>query len=271
MLAQEEFWLPAELADLADRLRRPFRRRPREEDIRAGIMQRDDLRVDRGIADLIGLVGDDHAGLVAEPVLQTLELVLAGVVVLPEHRDLAVRKVIADVFGVDPALALVIRLEAHRPGKVPGIAELGAAGRDEELRHLLGVHIFHDRGVRGCAERLEDQQNLVALDQLARLLDRLRRRIGVVIADEVDLAAVDAALVVDHPEERGLSLSDHAIGRGRPAIGHDVADLDVGVAGAGVVFLLRRGRCRGQHYGSKHGEGSKVLATTRHRSLPCIL
>ena len=56
------------------------------------IVQGDDLGIDGGVAHFIGFVGDDHAGLGAETVLQALELILAGVVVLPEHRDLAVRE-----------------------------------------------------------------------------------------------------------------------------------------------------------------------------------
>ena len=79
------------------------------------------------------------------------------------------------------------------------------------------------------------------LDQLARQLDRLRRAVAVVVGDEVDLAAVDAALVVDHLEVGGDRLADRAVGRGRPAVRHGVADLDLGVARARVVFLLRRG------------------------------
>jgi len=39
------------------------------------------------------------------------------------------------------------------------------------------------------------------LDEAARLLDRLRRAVAVVDADEFDLAAVDAAVVVDHAEK----------------------------------------------------------------------
>src|SRR2546430_7949344 len=39
-------------------------------------------------------------------------------------------------------------------------------------------------------------QHLVALDQLAHLLHRLGRRVTVVIGDEVDLTAVDAAFGV---------------------------------------------------------------------------
>ena len=91
----------------------------------------------------------------------------------------------------------------------------------------------------GVPSELKMKQNLVALHQLARLLDRFRRAVAVVIADEVDLAAVDAAFGVDLLEVGLFGLADHAIGGGRTAIGHDVADLDLGVGGAGVVFLLR--------------------------------
>ena len=129
-------------------------------------------------------------------------------------------------------------------GKVLRIAPLGCAGGDEQLRHLLGVHVFLDRRIRRRAEALEDQQDLVALDQLARLLDRLGRAVAVVVGDEVDLAAVDAAFGVDLLEIGRDRLADQAVGRGRTAIGIDVADLDLGVAGAGIVFLLRERRGR---------------------------
>jgi hypothetical protein len=68
-----------------------------------------------------------------------------------------------------------------------------------------------------CPAAVEQQQHLVLLDELARLLDRLRRAVAVVVADEVDLAAVDAALLVDHLEVRGDRLADRAVGRGRAA------------------------------------------------------
>ena len=44
-----------------------------------------------GLGRLVALLGDDHrGGLVAEPVLQALQVVLAVIVVLVEHRDLGV-------------------------------------------------------------------------------------------------------------------------------------------------------------------------------------
>jgi hypothetical protein len=40
------------------------------------------------------------------------------------------------------------------------------------VRHFLGVHVFLDRRIGRRAQRLEDQQHLVAFDELARLFDR---------------------------------------------------------------------------------------------------
>jgi hypothetical protein len=72
----------------------------------------------------------------------------------------------------------------------------GAAG-EEELWHLLGIHVSLHCRIGGGARRLEDKQDLVAFNELARLLDRLGRAVGVVVADEIDLTAVDTALSVD--------------------------------------------------------------------------
>jgi hypothetical protein len=49
---------------------------------------------------------------------------------------------------------------------------------------------------------VQHQQHTVFLAQLAHLLDGFRRRIGVIVRYEVDLAAVDAPLIVQHPEIR---------------------------------------------------------------------
>jgi hypothetical protein len=122
------------------------------------------------------------------------------------------------------------------------------------LRHLLRIHVFLDRRIRRRAERIEDEQHLVALDQLARLLDGFRRAVAVVIADEIDLAAVDAALGIDLLEVGLCGLADHAVGRSGSAIWRDAANLDFGIGGAGVVFLLRERAAAG--YG-KHRDGSR--------------
>jgi hypothetical protein len=65
------------------------------------------------------------------------------------------------------------------------------------------------------------------------------------------LGAAPLAILISH------CLADDAIGRCRPTIGHDVADLDLGVAHAGTVLLLS-GCAAGEHYeqGGKHHEFS---------------
>src|SRR2546423_1501950 len=157
-----------------------------------------------------------------------------------------------DIGRVDPRFGPVVRLPPDGPREVLGIAPARRAGGDEQLRHLHGVHVFLDCGVARGAERREDQELLVAFDQLAGLLHRLRRAVGVIVGDEIDLAAVDATGVVDHPEIGTHRLADDAISRRRPAVWHDVADLDFGVGRAGIVFFLRgrrHGSCSDDQYG----------------------
>ncbi|MGY3078460.1 hypothetical protein ACVWZZ_004868 [Bradyrhizobium sp. LM6.10] len=106
------------------------------------------------------------------------------------------------------------------------------------MRHLLGIEIFLHGCVHGRADDLEGQEHLVAFDELANLLHGFRRRIGVVILDQIDLAAVDAALVVDHLEIGSLGLADRRIGRRRSRKRHRLAHLDLGVTGARIIFFL---------------------------------
>ena len=195
--------------------------------------RRDDLRIDRGLGVLVGSLLHDHAGVIrAETGLQPDEVVLAEVVVGVEHRDLGVRLGRQNVLGVDARLRLVAGVVADRPGKMLRVVPLGRAGGDEELRHLFVVAIGPDRGVGRSAQRLEQERHLFLLDETADLLDRLRRAVAVVEADQIDLAAIDPALLVDHLEIGGLGAPDHAIGGSRAAIGHGLPDLDLGVGDA---------------------------------------
>jgi hypothetical protein len=65
---------------------------------------------------------------------------------------------------------------------------------------------------------------IIPFDELAHHLDRLRWAVRVVVADEVDLAPVDA-LVVDLLEAGGDGLADRPVGRGIAAVRGGVADL----------------------------------------------
>src|SRR5260370_17965347 len=85
---------------------------------------------------------------------------------------------------------------------------------------------------------MEDEQHLLLLDQLAHLLHRLGRAVAVVERDEVDLAAVDAALIVDHLEIGGLGPPDRPVGGGGTAIRPDVATLGFAFRHTRALLLL---------------------------------
>src|SRR5258707_932055 len=97
----------------------------------------------------------------------------------------------------------------------------------KKVPQLFDIEIFLDGRVRGRAEALEDEGDILLLDQAADLLHRLGRAVAVVQADQIELAAVDAALLVDHVEIGGLGFADGAVSRGRAAMGHGLADLDL--------------------------------------------
>ena len=110
--------------------------------------------VDGRVGGLVGLLGLDHRRrLVAEPVLEPLQIVLAEIVVLIEHADLAVGLVLQDVGGIDAPFRSGSWLPAHRPGMALGVVPFGGAGASEQLRHLLLVHVVPDRAVGRRAER----------------------------------------------------------------------------------------------------------------------
>jgi hypothetical protein len=170
--------------------------------------------------------------------LQAVEDILAVVVVLIQHRDLSVRMIGREILAVDPSFVEERRLKCHRPGKIPRIVPFRSAAADEQMRDLLRVDVFVDGGVGGNPEHAEQQQDLVVLHQPARLLDRLGRAVRVVITDEPDGAAIDAALSVDLVKIRCLGLAEQAPCRSLTAVGHGVADLDLCIGCPGIVFLF---------------------------------
>ena len=147
-------------------------------------------------------------------------------------------------------------------------ANFEAPEAEEQLRDVLALQIFGDRGVMGGADRGEDQRDLVALDQPPRLLHRLRRRVAVVERDQVDLAAVDAAALVDHLEIADLALAERAERRHRPAIGHGLADLDFGCGDAAHFGRHRGGR---QHQTSDGAQRANSRDETHRLPSPCVV
>ena len=85
-----------------------------------------------------------------------------------------------------------------------------------------------DGAVGRRAQRLEHESDLILLDEAADHLHRLGRAVLVVEGDVVDLAPVDPALVVDLLEVGAEGFADGAVGRGGPAVGVGVANLDLG-------------------------------------------
>src|ERR1700738_2391373 len=87
---------------------------------------------------------------------------------------------------------------------------------------------YFDIAVLWGADRREDQRNFIALHQPHGLLHGFRRRVAVIQRDQVDLAAVDAAALIEHLEIADLALAERAERRNRAAIRHGLADLDFG-------------------------------------------
>src|SRR5260370_15341684 len=93
-----------------------------------------------------------------------------------------------------------MRRSASSPRIMLGIIEDRCARPNEKIGHPLLVDVFKNCQIWSSADRIDDKQYFLTLNELARLLDRFRRTIGIVKRHVVDLAAVDAALLVDHLE-----------------------------------------------------------------------
>ena len=124
-----------------------------------------------------------------------------------------------------------------------------------------------DRRVRRCAKRAKEKRDLFRLDQPAHLLDGLWRAVGVVEADESDLAPVDPALFVDHLEIGGFGATNHTVGGERPAIGHGLPDLDFRVGDAWGVLCPRGPEALGGIRGCGRSRKRRVIML----SLPMML
>ena len=161
-------------------------------------------RRDVGAGELVGLFSDDARALACDRTRQAGQHVEAELRVLVEDGNACFRLRRHDGLAVDVALAAVALEEAHRP-RVPreAAADRLRAVACVQLRHLLRVQVVADREVVRRADRVEDGEHPVLLDEPACELDGLRRVISVVHVAVLDLPAVDAALRV-HVVEVGL-------------------------------------------------------------------
>ena len=200
---------PAEFRRLPDRLGGEFRGCHVDQDIDSRRLHEQHLRVDGRISNIVCCFTNQHLALpCAKGFLQARKIVLAGLIVLVEQADLRVRMVVQDVACIDADLGSQVWCEPHGPWMVDRILEPHCAPADEELRDLAVIEVFLNRDVGRAPDRLEYEQYLVAFDELAHLLDGLGWRPRVIVGDQVDLASIDAAELVDHPEIRGLDFAD---------------------------------------------------------------
>src|SRR5262249_1337169 len=148
---------PPDLSCLSDRLCGELRGALIKEDVGARGFERNNLRVDSGLRRIVGEFRHDHAlcGLGTKAVFEAFDVVATRVVVLVENADLAMCQVLQNVICIDPPLCLIRRLPAHGPWKAFPIAKLGGAGSDEELWHLLLIHILPNGIVGRCAQALK--------------------------------------------------------------------------------------------------------------------
>ena len=110
---------------------------------------------------------------------ESLDEVLAELVVLVEVADLLAGEVRLDVRAEDLALDRVRRLPSEAL-RVLRAAPAVAAGLDEQLRHLLRVEVALHRQLRRRAERADVGEDVVLQDELAGQRGRVRRVVPVV-------------------------------------------------------------------------------------------
>ena len=116
---------------------------------------------------------------------------------------------------------------------------------EADERHAALLEERREVGGEG-RERRAHGEDLVLSDELLRRGARAVGVGGVVLGDEVDLAAVDAAGVVDVTEVRASGLLDRASERGESARQReDPADLDRARVDAGAVVGFDGGGCVG--------------------------
>src|SRR5215469_5064997 len=139
-------------------------------------------------------------------------------------------------------LGFIAWLPADAPGERIGMVPPAGTAHDEELRHFLVIQIFLNSGVWRRTKRRTNEQHLIFFDELTDHLWSLRWIVGIIGGDEFDLAAVDTTFRVDLLEVGCNRLTQkRQSGRRRPRIWGVVADANLNIVGAFVIFGLRLG------------------------------
>src|SRR6266496_5686220 len=106
--------LPVQFGGFLDRLGAKFWRADIDQDISARRLQLDDMRFDGGLARFVSLLRSYHRAFLAQSVFDSLQQILAVVVVLKKNTNPATRMILQDVFGIDPAFCVVAWHPSHR-------------------------------------------------------------------------------------------------------------------------------------------------------------
>src|SRR5260370_18722889 len=185
--------------DLADCLHGKRRGGDGDQRIAPGGLELDDLPVDRRIRELVGRCLDGRGVFVAQHVAHAGRIVATVVMVLMEDADFWIWILLENVSLVKTRAQSIARAHAgDRVGPSLVIAPAVGAALDEQLRNFSLVEVFRNLELSGRPNRTESKGDVLHVNQLARLVPGSPRQEAVVDTDQVDLAAIDAALIVDH-------------------------------------------------------------------------
>src|SRR5262249_29522558 len=202
-----------------------------------------DLPIDRGIRELVGRFRDGRGVFVAQHVAQAGRIVVTELSVLMEDTDFWIWILLENVSRVKTRGQSIAREYAgDRVGRRLVIAPAIGAARDEQLRNFSLVEIVRDRELSGRPNRTIGKGDVLHFDELARLVAGSPRQEAVVGTDQVDLATIDAALIVDHLHVGLLGQTERREPGARTGIRHGLADLDLSIGHPRRVLRCRRHR-----------------------------
>ena len=260
---------PADLRRRDERRDRLARSGDDEQRVGALRLQREDLLRHRLIGGVEAFLVDDEALLRGQALLQARDVVLSEGVVLVDDADLRVRHVLRDVPAVQAALARIVRLPADRVRLRRALARLVCAEApvrvargEEHLRHLVGVRVTPGRETGRRPQVAHEREDLVLLDELLYVGHGLSGVVRVVHDGEVDLAAVDAAVVVHVREVRGLRGRNRLVRRRDTRQREGPADVDRRLRDAGI------GTVRAERGGRRHGREREPGENRQQSALP---